>query len=507
MGDPLEVPGKADQFYERLREEIFSGRRRPGDAIREKQGTAVSQATVRHALLRLEHEGLVVRRRHRDTTVVNLTKEDVANLIDVRIQLEVLACQKARVKLADPGVRARAEDLVRRIAKSPKADEAFHEFVWELSDNPLLVRTLKALSTPMFAFVVLLRRRGLQRDEDRVASHRVFLDALVAHDPSSLQPTIENHVRGAYAPFFRASIKDMQELSRGADLDDAVAQMASIGGESKHREFLRWIPGGAVVTDSSRRTLFANQAFERLCGKRFEDLAGTRMHDPFWITIHQRVVADRSTLLVLGRQRGSQRITICFPMDVAGETMLGELGFDVSGLLAWIDAPNAPPVDLKTIAPAANIASRVPVQPELLDAFFQALPGIATWKDLQGRLLWANPEYSRLTGKAWYAGHSPVENWPLALGTQIMAHDKMVRDTRMPFATTDSFPFARGETRRIAIRFPLFNSYLQLEGTASLGFDHNLLKRSANMLKRLAEGNYRTVRLESAPVPTSPLSP
>jgi GntR family transcriptional regulator, rspAB operon transcriptional repressor len=509
---PESAPGET--YYQQLREDIFSGRRLPGDVIKEKvtrkDKLQVSQATVRQALVRLEHEGLVVRRPRRDTTVVNLSKDDIHNLIGFRIPLELLACTDARRKLGERLVRGIAETHMRRIAESPRADEAFHHFIWELSDNPLIIRALKSMCTPMFAFAVLLRSKGLQRG-DRVAAHRAFLDALIGKRAIALEGVVEDHVRGAYAPFFDSPYHNMLELARSEGPPADHTLPPAVAPPSKHREFLRWIPAIAVATDSQHRVVYANEAFERFIARPLEDLVGQRLQDPFWSAVHERVANDRWTVLVLTRQHGRVGIAFCFPMSTTQDAkMAGELAFDVTNLLEWLEAEAPAPVAFATAAKAVTIPSEVPIATEILSAFFQALPGIATWKDLQGRLLWTNPEYQLLTGKTLdqVLGQSPLENWGPLLGDQIIGHDARVRDAEAPLVTSDTFPFLADvrdrrpiyrDTRRIAIRFPVFNRNLELEGTASLGFDHELLEKSVRLLRRLKEGDLMRLRISREP--------
>ena len=62
---------------DRIRAAIFSGKLRPGDALREMhlaRELQVSQATVREALLHLQHAGLVTRTPNAGTIVTHMMK-------------------------------------------------------------------------------------------------------------------------------------------------------------------------------------------------------------------------------------------------------------------------------------------------------------------------------------------------------------------------------------------------------------------------------------------------
>src|SRR5215469_10942451 len=89
---------RMEKVWQQLHAMIYSGQLKPGELLRESELSAnlgVSQVTVREALSKLEHFGLVVRTPHRHTSVKNLTSEELRNRITVRVSLETLACLHA----------------------------------------------------------------------------------------------------------------------------------------------------------------------------------------------------------------------------------------------------------------------------------------------------------------------------------------------------------------------------------------------------------------------------
>src|SRR5215213_1180491 len=88
----------ADDVVDRLRNAIFHGSFKPGEALREEQLAAmldVSRGPVREALVQLEREGLVIVRRHRGATVARLSRSDLEDVYSLRLALERLAVQRA----------------------------------------------------------------------------------------------------------------------------------------------------------------------------------------------------------------------------------------------------------------------------------------------------------------------------------------------------------------------------------------------------------------------------
>jgi len=125
----------------------------------------VSQATVRDALQRLEHAGLVTRKANVGTTVTRLSLKDVQERVALRTMLEITAAKLAAARMND----ADYVELDRRLAvlghaiaadnyyEAAQADLEFHRYVWKCSGNEMLGRLLELVAVPLFAFVSILR--------------------------------------------------------------------------------------------------------------------------------------------------------------------------------------------------------------------------------------------------------------------------------------------------------------------------------------------------------------
>src|SRR5262245_4576299 len=95
---------RADAVAMQLRQGIFEGRYPPGAPLRElilARELAVSQATVREALQRLQHTGLVTRTPNIGTTVTRLSVKEVRERVELRADLEVKAALEASQRMAD----------------------------------------------------------------------------------------------------------------------------------------------------------------------------------------------------------------------------------------------------------------------------------------------------------------------------------------------------------------------------------------------------------------------
>ncbi len=89
---------RADSAYHALKRAILLRQRRPGDLLLEQDLAGemnCSQGTVREALMRLQHDGLVTRRGYRGTVVSQTSAEEAALLATLRISIETNAAARA----------------------------------------------------------------------------------------------------------------------------------------------------------------------------------------------------------------------------------------------------------------------------------------------------------------------------------------------------------------------------------------------------------------------------
>lgn len=200
------------EVVRQLRASIFEGRLAPGAALREltlARELQVSQATVREALQRLEHAGLVTRKANQGTTVTRLSPKDVRERLGLRALLEVLAARAAAERMTDEDfeeLERRLEALGESVAsdryyESAQADLAFHRYVWQCSGNEMLCGLLELVTVPLFAFISILRSHGLHRLQSVVTSHRPLIEALRSRDAAEIGVAFERGAMASYEPF------------------------------------------------------------------------------------------------------------------------------------------------------------------------------------------------------------------------------------------------------------------------------------------------------------------
>jgi DNA-binding GntR family transcriptional regulator len=187
-----------------LRADIVALRRKPGEAISEKDIAArfgVSRTPVREALLRLKDENLVEIVPQSGTFVARISVPELVEAIVVRTSLEGTMARLAAERGDAAGLDAVEETLERQeIASSAgdreafhQADEDFHSAIAEAAGHPRvwgLVQTVK---------IQLDRYRRLTlpvpgRMATVIAEHRPILAALRARDPERAAAAMASHL-------------------------------------------------------------------------------------------------------------------------------------------------------------------------------------------------------------------------------------------------------------------------------------------------------------------------
>jgi DNA-binding GntR family transcriptional regulator len=201
---PVKTASLSTRVFERLRDAIFAGRLKAGDPLRElhlARDLNVSQATVREALVQLEQLGLVVRTPNIGTHVTRLTREEVAERIELRIVLEERAMIQAAPHFGVPEF-AELGRLLQRITEAisrdayfeeAQADLTFHRYIWEQTGNRTLYRTLDQIAVPLFAFVSIVRGTNRQSLKDVVQSHEGLVDALRQPSRKRIREALHQH--------------------------------------------------------------------------------------------------------------------------------------------------------------------------------------------------------------------------------------------------------------------------------------------------------------------------
>lgn len=178
--NPISPVTRIDQVRQAVLELIFSGELRPGERLVESRLAAqfgVSQATVNAALQTLHDQAIVSKVLNRSTNVCRYTEREINNLFSVRLILEPAASEAVSRRFSAE-IRAallRPVDAMRIAARDGNlpgfcvADYNFHQELYRLTDNPVLIQACQAIAAAPFAFVLCDHPSALPTDYSRLA--------------------------------------------------------------------------------------------------------------------------------------------------------------------------------------------------------------------------------------------------------------------------------------------------------------------------------------------------
>ena len=196
----------ASVVFRELRDEIVSMRRKPGEAIAEKQiaeSYGVSRTPVREAVLRLADDGLVEVFPQSGTYVSRIPLYRLPEAIVIRKTLEEGTVRHAASRATAADIRAlRANlELQERMRDAGdnegfhQSDEAFHALLAEISGYPGFWTVIQQVK------VQVDRCRRLTLPEPGrmvkvIAEHTAVVEAIAAHDPERAVKSIAAHLDG-----------------------------------------------------------------------------------------------------------------------------------------------------------------------------------------------------------------------------------------------------------------------------------------------------------------------
>ena len=193
-----------DVVFNTLRQAILKGELKPGERLMEialAERLGVSRTPIREAMRKLELEGLVVMIPRRGAQVANITDKDLNAVLEVRIALENMAIEKACKRMTEEELdklwqaarefeRTMAEGNLVRLAE---ADVAFHEIIYQASDNCRLIQVLNNLREQIYRY----RVEYLKEEETRnvlVKEHEELYNAVKARDVERAQEISFEHI-------------------------------------------------------------------------------------------------------------------------------------------------------------------------------------------------------------------------------------------------------------------------------------------------------------------------
>ncbi len=195
---------------EQIRTAILRGELKPGERVTElglAKTLGVGQATIREALIELEHQGFIQRGSPRKTFVTALSEKDINEMYLVRIRLELFVvellvnnkgknlagCEAAFQKLEQAAKRGKISEFV-------QADLDFHRALWHSTGNGSLVGLMERLVPRLFAFVIIQRvDPSRQAMLEAAGQHRRLLQLIQEGREKEAKVAMEESMQQAWA--------------------------------------------------------------------------------------------------------------------------------------------------------------------------------------------------------------------------------------------------------------------------------------------------------------------
>jgi DNA-binding GntR family transcriptional regulator len=190
--------------YEDLRQAIVNGELLPGERLLEEDLSArlgLGRAAVRMALVRLEHDGLVERERHRGARVRRVSEDEAVEILEARSALEGLAARHAATAADDAAIEGLREIVaeMRRLREAgdliglSNMNARLHAGILEASGHETAKRLSRTLSSQIVRFqyrTVLLPGRP----DHSFAEHAAIVEAIAARDPDAAEAAMQRHL-------------------------------------------------------------------------------------------------------------------------------------------------------------------------------------------------------------------------------------------------------------------------------------------------------------------------
>lgn len=211
----------ADQIFEQLEHDILIGKYRRGETLTElklSQTLGVSRTPIREALRRLEQEH-IIEETSRGAVVIGISREDLIDMYEIRIQIEGLCAARTAGAISDEGLAKMKEvlDLQRYYVDKTDADGSdnsdniknldsqFHRMLYIYSGSKAYIDTLLPIHKKMIKY----RKAAVKshsRARQSLNEHEGIYNALAAHDAPLAQKLAVEHAQRARSSILEKEI-------------------------------------------------------------------------------------------------------------------------------------------------------------------------------------------------------------------------------------------------------------------------------------------------------------
>jgi DNA-binding GntR family transcriptional regulator len=195
--------------YATLHSAIVAGELSPGERLIEEElaeRLGLSRGAVREAILRLGHEGLVIRERNRGARVRRFTVDEAIEILEARAALESLAAGYAAARrTAEEAceLESRVDEMERlqaagELLAMSERNAAMHRRILEISGHAVALDICARLHSQVvrFQFRTVL---APGRSTKSLAEHRRIVTAIAAADRAAAEQAMHEHLTSVAA--------------------------------------------------------------------------------------------------------------------------------------------------------------------------------------------------------------------------------------------------------------------------------------------------------------------
>jgi DNA-binding GntR family transcriptional regulator len=199
------------KVYSHLKDALLARKIAPGTQLVEQiisQKMAVSRTPIRHALKRLEAEGLVQIIPNRGAFVVHPTREEIISFFELRKEIEFLTVKYGLPKVRKSDIPKlysfleeeqetyRQKDLLKYV----ELNKQFHLFLAEVSGNKFLIRYMDEMLTQsnVYLFLFDVFYHVEPGENVRFLEHEEMVKAIENRDQQTLLELIDLHMKHSF---------------------------------------------------------------------------------------------------------------------------------------------------------------------------------------------------------------------------------------------------------------------------------------------------------------------
>jgi DNA-binding GntR family transcriptional regulator len=230
-----------DRAYLHIQRKIASGALAAGSPLSElalAKELGSSRTPVREAIGQLVAEGLLEQTPNRGAVVIDLSRQDIVDLYELREALEVYAVGKAARQSSRPADIQKLRDLCDSIASLQHEledsgknvlsieqmrrfvtfDLHFHTLLMRMAANARILRIVN--ETRLLIRIFAMRHRGHDKDElaNIQRAHKEVLDAVAERQPDRAMRLIAEHIQASG----RERLDEFDHWERENSLDESV---------------------------------------------------------------------------------------------------------------------------------------------------------------------------------------------------------------------------------------------------------------------------------------------